>query len=595
MGTAASTVSTGAQARYQKRERLFKGTSVVLSLLLLWRFLLPSTASDTSVTRVEVGLPPGQELTGFLDISPDGKRLAYTSKDEVGPSQLYLRSLDAFEPRLVDGTAGAFAPFFSPDGEWVGFFANRKLLRVGLPAASPSRLLMLRSQWGGSWGEDGSIIFTPATGAGPARVSSAGGPVESLTAADKAEGGYGHAWPQWLPDGRHVLFSIWRAEEKLRYEAAVLSLDTGTWSVVLEEHASGARYVESGHLLYTYSPGSDLFSIPFDLDELEVYGAPVPILEVYYRNGHSPFAVSQTGTLAFNPEDPAKRILVWVDRDGRETPLVTEQGQYDYPRISPDGSRVVFEDARQLWVMDLDRGTRTRMTSKAFNSYPVWTPDGESIIFSSNRATTWNIYSKSIRGTDAPEPVAQGEYSLVPHSMSFHGNMAASGENPGTGLDIWTVQLGEEPHPFVVSPFSETQPQISPDGRFLAYVSDDSGRSQVYVQPYPPTGDRWPISTERGTEPLWSPDGTELFYRHGNTVLAVDIGAASSFEPGIPRTLFDGNYLFPATSSDAREYDISRDGKRFLMVRRESSSIPTHINVVLNWLDELERLVPTKN
>lgn len=338
-------------------------------------------------------------------------------------------------------------------------------------------------------------------------------------------------------------------------------------------------------------------SVPFDLERLEVYGTPVPVLDVYYRtgSGHSPFAVSRTGTVAFNPEDPTKRTLVWVDREGRETPLVTgqsERGQYDYPRISPDGSRVVFEDARQLWVMDLDRGTRTRLTSKGFNSNPVWAPDGESIVFSSNRARTWNIYSKSIRGTNEPELVARGEYPLFPQSMSLHHRIAAYHNHPDTGLDIWTVQLGEEPQPFVVSPFRETAPQISPDGRFVAYVSNESGRSEVYVQPYPPTGDRWTISTEGGAEPLWAPDGTELFYRHGNTVLAVDIGAASSFEPGIPRPLFDGNYLF--STQDTREYDISRDGKQFLMVRREPSSIPTRINVVFNWLEELERLVPTE-
>ena len=598
-GAAASTVSTGAEERYQKRERLLIGTSVVLLALLVWRFLLPSTATDTSIARLEVGLPPGQELTGFLDISPDGKRLAYTARNEVGPSRLYLRSLDTFEPRLVDGTEGAFAPFFSPDGEWVGFFANGKLLRVSFAGGEPIEIADAPEPTGGSWGEDDSIIFAPGS-SGLARVSSASGPVETLTTPDYAEGGYGHAWPQWLPDGRHVLFTIWRAEEQLRFGAAVLSLDTGTWRVVIEENATGARYVESGHLLYTYGPGSDLMSVPFDLNKLEVYGAPVPILDVYYRTdfSHSPFAVSRTGTLAFNPEDPAKRTLVWVDRDGRETPLVTgqsEQGQYDFPRISPDGSRVVFEDTRQLWVMDLDRGTRTRLTSKAMNSSPVWAPDGESIVFSSNRARNWRLYSKSVRGTDEPELVAGGEYVLVPQSMSLHGNMAVSELNPGTGSDIWTVQLGEEPQPFVVSPFRETQPQLSPYGRFLAYVSDESGRPDVYVQPYPATGDRWPISTEGGTEPLWSPDGKELFYRHGNTVLAVDIGAASSFEPGIPRPLFDGNYLVPPMSQSTREYDISRDGKQFLMVRREPSSIPTRINVVFNWLEELERLVPTEN
>ena len=245
--------------------------------------------------------------------------------------------------------------------------------------------------------------------------------------------------------------------------------------------------------------------------------------------------------------------------------------------------------------MDLDRGTRVRLTSKATNSNPVWTPDGENIVFGSNRARNWQLYSNSIRGTDEPELVAGGEHVLAPHSMSLHGNIAVSENNPDTGFDIWTVQLGEEPQPFVVSPFSETQPQISPDGRFLAYVSNESGRPDVYIQPYPVTGDRWPISTEGGTEPLWSPDGTELFYRHGHTVLAVEITAASSFEPGIPRPLFDGNYLFPRGQNNPREYDVSPDGKRFLMVRREPGSTPTRINLVFNWLEELERLVPTQN
>ena len=258
-GAAASTVSRGAEERYQKRERVLIGTSVVLLALLVWRFLLPSTASDTSITRVEVGLPPGQELTGFLDISPDGKRLAYTARNEVGPTRLYLRSLDTFEPRLVDGTDGADAPFFSPDGEWVGFFANGKLLRVSFAGGEPIEIADAHAiARGGSWGENDSNIFSES-GSRLARVSSAGGPVETLTTLNNAEGEYGHAWPQWLPDGRHVLFTIWRAADQLRYSTALLSLDTGTWSDVIEENASGARYVESGHLLYTYGPGSDRF------------------------------------------------------------------------------------------------------------------------------------------------------------------------------------------------------------------------------------------------------------------------------------------------------------------------------------------------
>jgi len=426
-----------------------------------------------------------------------------------------------------------------------------------------------------------------------------GGPVETLTTPDNAEGGYGHVWPQWLPNGRHVLFTIWRADEQgTTRGAAVLSLDTGTWRFVLEENASGARYVESGHLLYTYAPGSALQGVPFDLEKLEAHGVPVPILDVYYRTlrGHSPFAVSKSGTLAFNPEDPARRTLVWVDREGRAEPLKREESQYEFPRISPDGSRIAFEELRDLWVMDLERGTRSRLTSKATNTRPVWTRDGESIVFSSTRSEGWNLYSTSVQGTGEPVLVAASEYPQFVHSVSPspRATLAVVQNNPVTGLDIWVLPPGEEPRRFQTSPFKETEPQFAPDGRFLAYVSDESGREEVYVQSYPSTGDRWQISTEGATEPLWSRDGKELFFRHGRTLLAVNVTTDPTFElVGIPQALFDGNYHSSTTYHGGAEYDVSRDGTRFLMIRREPDSIPARIHVVLNWFEELERLVPT--
>jgi hypothetical protein len=397
-----------------------------------------------------------------------------------------------------------------------------------------------------------------------------------------------------LPDGRHVLFGLWRAGG---HRAAVLSLDTGTWRVVIDENSSGARYVESGHLLYTYGAGADLRGVPFDLEKLEAHGVPVPILDVYYRTlmSHSPFAVSKAGTLAFNPEDPARRTLVWVDREGRAAPLHGQQGQYEFPRISPDGSRIAFEEARNLWVMDLERSTRTRLTSQPHNTRPVWRRDSDSIVFSSNRSEGWNLYSMSVRGTGDPELVAASEYAQFVHSLSSRATLAVVENHPVTGLDIWVLPQGEEPRPFQTSPFKETEPQFAPDGRFLAYVSDESGREEVYVQSYPSTGDRWQLSTEGGTESLWSPDGKELFYRHGRTLLAVDVTTDPSFKLGIPRPLFDGNYLSSTTVGGGAEYDVSRDGTRFLMIRREPGSIPTRIHIVFNWFEELERLAPTDN
>jgi Tol biopolymer transport system component len=353
--------------------------------------------------------------------------------------------------------------------------------------------------------------------------------------------------------------------------------------------AEGAQFVETGHLLY--SPGeSVLRAVPFDLARHEVDGNPVSVLEelfYVYLAGRAFFGVSGNGTFTYVPGSMARRTLVWVDREGRERPVANEQGEYDDPTISPDGTKVAFCQRPDIWTLDLARGTRTRLTSTGNNQGPIWTPDGSKVYFSSNRAGGWDIYSVDSSGTGETQTVLSAENLQLANSFSPAGSpLAFMNTHTRTGMDIWMFPKEGEPFPFLNTQFRESTAQFSPDGRFLAYVSNETGPIEVYVVPYPKANERWTVSINGGTDPKWSRNGKELFYRRGNEMVAVEIKTNPSFSVGGHRTLFRGLYY-------SSEYDVSLDGKEFLMVRLDPGSIPTQINIVTNWFEELERLVPT--
>jgi len=556
------------------------------------------------VSRTMITLPPGQRLAALdqpaVVLSPDGTRLAYVAT-QGGPQQIYLRAMDSLEARAIPGTEGATAPFFSPDGQWLGFFAGNKLKKVPVSGGAVLTLGETTFVGGASWGSQGMIAFAPSWASVLQQMSDAGGPPQRLTRLEKGE--FSHRWPEFLPGGKAVLFAT--TESSFNWTNAQVAVQTdGTGGRRnLIQSATHPRYAPSGHLLY--AQGGSLMAVPFDHQQLAVMGAAVPVVERVLQSrtsGAAQYSFSTTGSLVYVPggiqED--ERRLVWVTRNGAEVPLAVPAHAYIFPRLSPDGRRVavvIAEQEAQVWLHDLSRETLTRFTFEGNrNLNSVWTPDGKRIAFLSNKEGPGKsaIYWQWADGSGGLERLANSEYARVPMSWSPDGQLLAFMENnPTTGYDIWVLRLADrKAQPFLRTPFNESVPRFSPDGRWLAYISNESGRYEIYVQPYPGPGGKWQISTEGGTEPAWNPNGRELFYRSGNKMMTVEITTRPSFTASKPRALFEGRYEpSPATTPN---YDVSRDGQRFLMLKpnEQEVSAPTQINVVLNWFEELKRRVP---
>ena len=353
-------------------------------------------------------------------------------------------------------------------------------------------------------------------------------------------------------------------------------------------------------------------AMPFDSKRLTTIGAAVPMVEGVLQsslNGAAQYTFSPTGSLVYvsGGIQSAQSRLVWVSRNGTEQPVAAPAHAYQFPRLSPDGRQVavgIAEQESQIWLYDLSRDTLTRLTFEGkANLNPVWTPDGKRIAFNSNKEGPLNPFWQLADGSGGLEQLATSEDANVPMSWSPDGRLLAVIEvNPTTGLDIWVLRMGDpsassgqvrKAQPFLRTAFNESVPQFSPDGRWLAYISDESGRYEIYVQPYPGPGGKWQISTEGGTEPVWNRNGRELFYRSGDKMMAVDIATQPGFAAGKPRVLFEGPYV--PTPLTATNYDVSPDGQRFLMLKPsdQAQAAPTQINVVLNWFEELKRRVPS--
>ena len=565
----------------------------VIAGVTFWSMIRsPIPALRTS--RTIVSLPPDQRLGARMPValSPDGKSLAYATRQSGGVPQLYLRALDQFEATQIPGTTGAQYPFFSPDGQWVGFIANGELQKVSMAGGAPLTICRVFGFQGASWGPEDNIIFGGGIGAGLLRVAALGGTPETLTSPDSEGGEVHHGQPQILPGGKTVLFTIGTGENS---HIGVLSLETGEWHQLLRG-GTGARYLPTGHLVYSQS--GKLRLVPFDLEQFEPTGSAIPILDgVSWGNTggleRANFTVSETGTLVYVPGGRGETTaLVWVDRSGQETSLRVDPGDYLHPRLSPDGRRITLTriadgGTGDIWIIDTERGTHTRLTVERTSYTPLWTPDGKRVTFVSNG----NIFWGPTDGSGEAEPLLIREHYQRPWSWS-PDDVLAFDDRTSTGLDIWMLPLDGDPSPFLDTSFNETMPMFSPDGQWLAYVSDDSGRPEVYLKSYPGPGGRWPVSAEGGSEPIWSADGRELFYRNGDRMMIAAVQTKPTVVIGKPQPLFQGSY-FQQQIGSGGNYDVSPDGKRFVMIRRDEESTSTQINVVLNWFEELERLVPT--
>lgn len=552
--------------------------------------LLPDHQLGTSTARM--GLNTNSSSIR-LALSPDGTTLVYATVQPGGQSQLFLRRLDDYEAKPIPGTEGAQHPFFSPEGQWVGFFANGKLQKVAMAGGTPLTICSFSRAIGASWGPDDTIVFG-GNGVGLFRVSASGGTPETLTTPDFQDGEVQHGQPRFLPDGKTVLFTIGTGGGS---HIGMLSLETGKWSVLLRGGA-GARYLPTGHLVY--SQAGKLRLVSFDLAQQELTGSAIPILDdVGWTNFGGMeivnFAVSRTGTLAYVPGGylAGRSTPVWVNRSGLETSVAVEPGRHLHPRLSSDSRRIALTRSSDvgtgdIWIIDVERGTQTRLTVEGTNYTPLWTPDDKWVTYVSNG----NIFWKSADGSGEAQPLLIRDSYQRPWSWSPDGQLLLFDERTPIGLDIWVLPFEDDPVPVLTTSFSETDPAFSPDGRWLAYVSDESGRYEVYLQPYPGPGERWLVSTNGGREPVWSTNGKELFYRTGSSMMAVSVEIEPLFTLGTPRLLFEEQYF---SQDMAPNYDVLPDSQQFVMIRQEVLPALTQINIVLNWFEELKRLVPTDN
>jgi len=560
----------------------------------------PAPGASQPVRRLVIRLPEGEPLAlarlmplgegrPSFAISPDATRLVYVV-ERKGTTHLYLRALDQFEAAPIPRTEGGFGPFFSPDGRWIGFFAENKLKKVSVSGGDPVVLRDARNPYGGSWGADGTILFSEAMGTVLVRVPDTGGGVPQVVPVkDKTQR---WVWPEVLPGSKTALVTL-RAGG-----VAVLSLETGEHRLLVEGGAGG-RYAPSGHLVF--SRAGSLLAAPFDLARLVVTGPSAVIVPgVRVESWGAPqCAFSQDGAFVYaaGAAAGAASTPVWVDRQGKIQPVGMPQRAYGTFRLSPDGQRLAIQvlgpGNRDVWVQDLARGTFTRLTLEGDNSLPLWTPDGGRVVFSSSRGGPPNLFWMPGDGSGEPEQLLKSDRPQNPYSCSPDGQTLAYAEqDPSTASDIYVAPLKGDrtPQPFLRTRFTEWGPAFSPDGRWIAYVSDDSGQFEVYVRPYPGPGGKWQVSNLGGEEPIWSRDGKELFYRNGQKWMSATVTLKPEFKAETSRPLFEGPFInVPGLS-----YDVAPDGRRFLLLQpaEQETGPVTHLNVVLNWFEELRRHVP---
>ena len=564
---------------------------------LLWtRF---RAAAPPAVVRTSIELAPGQVLSssGGPAISRDGKRVAYAAHQSGSIDRLYVRALDRFEPVLIPESDGAQQPFFSPDGTRVAFFARGKLRVASVAGGAPTPIADVSGQpIGGTWAENDTIVFVPGLSSGLLRVAASGGAVEQLTVPDEGAAGYAHGRPQFLPGGRKLLFNIWAAADSVARGPAVLDVGSRKW-VSVAGGSWTARYAASGHLLQSGSRG--IRASPLDFDQPQEVKAQTFVVDDVLSTmawADSWFSVSDNGTLIYVPGDALLGTLVWVGRDGNVTPASQPVALID-PTVSPDGSRVLFADKDDtLWTLDLHRGTKNRLTfdTEGVSAYGLWSRDGRRAYFASNRSGTWEIYTVPAAGGPAVRVLARPG-NQFPSSLAPDGTLLFNERIKGrTSAALMTLGVDGTVRTYLASASaSYVGGQFSPDGRAVAYISDESGRDEVYVRPYGRPGDAVPVSTNGGIAPRWAPDGKEIYYKQGDTFMA-----ASVSDSGAAITVGDARKLFDIAAASGRStfqagYSVGPDG-RFLLLLLDPRAVATRIDVVQNWFDELNAKVPVK-
>jgi serine/threonine-protein kinase len=554
------------------------------------------SAPSLPVMRFPVTLSVSSPLVlgaATLAIAPDGKNFVYLAGDAVNP-QLFLRPLDRLDATLMAGTEGASDPFFSDDGQWVAFFTAGKIKKVSIFGGGAQDVCDVPGfMRGGNWSGSNDIFFGHLN-RGIFRVPASGGTPEEVTVLDTTKGEISHRFPQALPGGKWVLFTV-KFNNISSFDDAVIAAENVETHERRELVRGGSygRYVETGHLMY--ARGTALYAVPFDARNVEVTGTPLPVLEGGMLNpfsGTANFEVSRTGVLIYTPLGPSGNnnlSVCWMDRQGKSVPIIAQEKPYDNPRLSPDGTKLALTIRAandDIWVYDIERGGLSRLTFGGGNSdLATWMPDGKQIVYSSERGRGITFFRKAWDGSGPTNEIAvKGNPSAVaiPCVTPDGGRLIYGAEG-----DLWAKDLkeGAEAVKLLATGAYEDAPRLSPDGRILAYLSNESGRPEIYAVPYPGLGGKWQISTGGAAIPaIWSPDGRELFYLEKGNLMKVDVATSPVVNFSTPRVVCA---VPPSTYS---VFQTSNDGRRFLVAITESSSIiATQVNVVVGWFDELRQ------
>ncbi len=620
------------------RSRALTATAIVLPVLAAaatWAIVRTPRAATPLQMRFAIVPPAAQplDLNGTdrnVAISADGTHIVYIAASG-GQRQLMVRAIDQLEAVPLRGVSNPRSPFFSPDGKWIGYFDGAaELKKISITGGPPISVCRTSTPpRGAAWGLDNTIVFATAdTSTGLFTVPAGGGDAKVLTKPDAAKGEQDHMFPSLLPGGGSVLFTITTGSPDTG-QIAVLDLKSGQRTTVIRG-GTAAEYIDAstdsgqassgspqggsaahgGYLVY--AAAGSLRAVRFDPVKLAVLSDPVPVLEQVTTGGSgvAEFAASHTGVLVFVPGGAIagglNRTLAWIGRDGREEPIKAPPRGYVAARLSPDGTRVALTIADQendIWVLDLSRVTLTRLTfDPSVDVAPVWTPDGRRIVFRSPRAGTLNVYWRAADGTGAEERLATSQTAQTPMAFSPDGRQLVIMQNSATtGQDIFAIAADGKGAavPLVQTPFAENNADVSPDGRWIVYQSNEAGQPQVYVRPFPNANSgRWQVSTAGGIKPAWSPTARELFYidPNGITLMGVPVQTTPTFSPGTPIKVLDGKFY---AGGPGRNYDISRDGQKFLMVKKAAAEqtpneTPAGMVVVLNWLEELRQRVAAR-
>jgi serine/threonine protein kinase/Tol biopolymer transport system component len=585
--------------------RWFKRVSLIVAVIVLtaaglsiWR---PWGATDSHVQFAErflLPLPRGCSLElgrDGLAISPDGKHLALIAREDSSP-RLFMRDMDQFEIRPVAATAGLniSGVFFSPDGQWLGFFANGKLMKLSLRGGTPVTICDVSLFLGqASWGEGGNIVFIKEFGGCLWIVSSEAGSVaRPLTALNLEAGERAHLLPRVLPGGKEALFTIWRGGAYTENLIAVVDLNSGKYRTVVTGGNAGC-YLRTGHMMYTH--GSTLMAVPFDAKTLKVSGEPVPVLDKVLMNGSdafSFFAVSDNGTLAYAPGEIeyVPTAITLIEHGLTIRHIEPEKINCGYPLFSPDGKAlavIMFGTTFQVGVYDLLRNALTPLTFAADNIWLTWFPDGSRIAFSSNVEGAYQVYTVAADGSGTPQKLFNSNANPLPRSWSHDlKSLAYVVTNKETGTDIWLYSAASVPstRPLIAARANESDPKFSPDGHWLAYVSDESGGNEVYVQPFPSLSGRWRVSNGEGITPVWSPDGRRILFQRNDEILAVPV-AVTERRNGPSITI--GRETRFLARSGLISFDLSPNGKTVVIGQSRAETLVDHLNIIVNWSEEL--------